>query len=85
MKQVRCTTTVQEAHRFTFTVLPLVLNDFVLNGGKKPRNLPVCVLLTKTVWLEQSAVPLEVHTNTAAIHAIIVLFRLKVGVNRQFL
>jgi len=40
--------------------------------------------LTKTVWLEQSAVSLEFHTNTAAIHAITVLFRLKVDVNRQF-
>jgi hypothetical protein len=51
--------------------------------GKNPRNQSVCVLLTKTVWLEQSAGPLEVHTNTAAVHAIIVLFRMKVDVNRQ--
>lgn len=65
-----------------------MLNDCFEWGKKEtknPCNLPVCVLLTKIVWLEQFTVPLDFHTNTAAIHAFIVLFRLKVDVNRQFL
>jgi len=62
----------------------------VLSGKKKPLIYRVVCFFffTKIVYinvsLEHYAVPLEVHTNTTAIHAIIVFFRLKVDVNRQF-